>query len=113
MTHRRADHVIANRLLLALPRTNWERIRSRLEPVDLPRGRLIYHAGEPVAHLYFINRGLVSLIKTMEDGRSVEIGAVGIEGVAGLGALYGLESAILECVVQISGSAFRIDRGWL
>ncbi len=113
MAQRRRDHVIANRILLALPRATWDRIKPHLEPVDLPRGKSIYHVGQSVEHLYFINRGVVSLIKTMEDGRSVEVGAVGIEGIAGLGALYGIESAILESIAQIPGSAFCIDRSWL
>ena len=104
---------VRNRVLLALPHPTWERIASRLEFVDIRNGQVLYRVGDQIEHLYFINRGLVSLIKTMQDGRGVEIGAVGIEGIAGLGALYGIESAILEWVCQISGDAFRVDRSWL
>jgi CRP-like cAMP-binding protein len=104
---------VSNRILLALPQPTWERMRSRLGPINFRQGQVLYHAGARIEHLYFINRGLVSLIKTMEDGRSVEIGAVGIEGIAGLGALYGIESALLEWVGQVSGDAFRVDRSWL
>jgi CRP-like cAMP-binding protein len=110
MIRRFGDINVANCILLALPPATWERMKARLEPVDLEQGKPILVAGAPVKHLYFINRGLVSLVKNMEDGRSVEIGAVGIEGVAGLGALYGIESAILDSIVQIDGNAFRIDR---
>jgi len=104
---------VRNRVLLALPHPTWERIASRLEFVDIRNGQVLYRVGDQIEHLYFINRGLVSLIKTMQDGRGVEIGAIGIEGIAGLGALYGIESAILEWVCQISGDAFRVDRSWL
>jgi CRP-like cAMP-binding protein len=110
MIRRFGDINIANRILLSLQPATWERVKAHLEPVDLEQGKLIFVAGAPLKHLYFINRGLVSLVKTMEDGRSSEIGAVGIEGIAGLGALYGIESAILDSIVQINGNAFRIDR---
>ena len=104
---------VANRILLALPSVSWERMKAHLEPVNLPQGKEIFVVGAPMKHLYFINRGLVSLVKSMEDGRSVEIGALGIEGVAGLGALYDIESAIWDSIVQIGGNAFRIDRSSL
>jgi hypothetical protein len=61
-------------------------------------------------YLYFINRGLVSLVKRMEDGRSVEIGAIGTEGLAGLRSLYGIERAIWDSIVKIDGDAFRVDQ---
>lgn len=44
----------------------------------------------------------------MLDGRTVEIGAVGNEGIAGASALLGIERAILESVVQVPGTAFRL-----
>ena len=107
---RHGDTIIANRILLALPPIAWDKLKPHLEPFDLKQGRSIFVTGAPVEHLYFVNRGLVSLVKSMTDGRSVEIGAVGIEGIAGLEALYGIESAILDSIVQIDGQAFRIER---
>jgi CRP-like cAMP-binding protein len=109
MIRRFGETDIANRILLALPQATWERMEACLEPVDLEQGKTIFFTAAPVKRLYFINRGLVSLVKNMEDGRSVEIGATGIEGIAGLGALYGIESAILDSIVQIKGNAFRIE----
>jgi CRP-like cAMP-binding protein len=100
------DEEIANRILLALPRGVLPRIRPHLQPVNLPLGRIIYRADERMEKVYFINRGLVSLIRSMKDGRTVEIGAVGIEGLMGLDALYGLDIAPLECIVQLPGTAF-------
>jgi len=45
----------------------------------------------------------------MRDGRIVEIGAVGVEGVTAPHALFGIDQAILEAMVQVPGSAFRIE----
>lgn len=97
---------LANRMLLALPAESLERLRSGLRRVELRRRQVIYAAGAPVQNVYFVNRGLVSYVKSMADGRSVEVGAIGAEGAVCLGALQGLRTAILESVVQIPGSAF-------
>lgn len=107
------DNGPTNRFLLTLPQPVLQHLWPSLEPVSLAPKQLIYHAEEPVNHLYFVERGLVSLIKVMRDGRSVEIGVVGVEGVTGSGSLFGMNSAYLESVVQIPGSALRISRGVL
>ena len=65
--------------------------------------------GRPAEHHYFVNRGLVSLVKTMRDGRTVEIGTVGVEGVSSPVALIGVNMASLDAVVQVPGTAFRIS----
>jgi CRP-like cAMP-binding protein len=106
-------HCVANRILLALPATSWERVKAHLQPTELPHGKVIYFADAPMKYLYFINRGLISLLKRMEDGRCVEIGAVGTEGLAGIRSLYGIERALWDSIVQIGGDAFRIDQEWL
>lgn len=109
MAERHEDEDIANRILLSLPRASLQAIRPHLELVQLPRGQVVYHSESPIRRMYFINRGLVSLVRTMRNGRSVEIGAVGLEGVTGPDALFGIDRAILESIVQIPGTAFRID----
>jgi CRP-like cAMP-binding protein len=107
MDQARDNNELANRILLALPRATLQRISPCLEWVALQRGQVIYHPDEPIEKVYFVNRGLVSLVRSMSDGRTVEIGAIGIEGVTGLDALFGIESATLECIVQLPGTALR------
>lgn len=70
----------------------------------------IIHVGQPIQYYHFVNRGLISLVKLMQDGRSVEIGVVGIEGVTHTLSLFVRNQAAIEAVVQLSGSAFRIER---
>lgn len=100
--------IITNRMLLALPPASLERLRPDLEPVELPRGQVIGRQGRPVEYLHFISRGLVSLVKTMRDGRTVEIGTIGREGVTEAAAACGIGTTLLEGVVQIPGAALRI-----
>ena len=108
MPHLFRHEDIANRILLALPRVSLERISPYLEPVDLAAGQVIYYPKAPIRHSYFITRGLVSLVTTMKDGRSVATGAIGIEGVTGPDALFGITNALSECTVQVPGTALRV-----
>ena len=51
---------IANRLLAALPRSEFERLAPHLEQVKLPTGTL-YDAGVIINHAYFLQSGMISL----------------------------------------------------
>jgi len=104
------DHGIGNHILNALPPATLDRILPDLELVITVQGQVIDQVDRPIEYLYFVNRGLVSFVKTMHDGRMVEVGAVGIEGVTDPNALFGVDTAIVGSVVQVPGSAMRIRR---
>jgi CRP-like cAMP-binding protein len=104
---------ITNRILLALPPSTLERIAPALEQISTENGQVIDHVDGPIEYMYFVNRGLVSVVKTMQDGRTVEIGAVGVEGITDANALFGIGTAVLETIVQIPGSALRVRRDTL
>ncbi|WP_083992087.1 Crp/Fnr family transcriptional regulator [Bradyrhizobium embrapense] len=106
-----AHESIANLILLSLPRATLRRLQPDLELVSTARGEVVDRADQPVNYLHFVNRGLISLVKSMEDGRTVEIGVVGIEGVTQPGTIFGISRAPLDTVVQVPGSAFRIKHG--
>ena len=101
---------IRNRLLNSLPEATLQRLVPHLSSVTLLGGMTIDHVDGPITRMYFINTGLVSLVKVMHDGRTVEVGAVGAEGVTDPTALFGIDSAIVESMVQIPGKALCIDR---
>jgi CRP-like cAMP-binding protein len=101
---------IANRILLSLPQTTLERLQPALELRAMAKRDPIDRFDQPIEYLYFVNRGLISFVKTMEDGRTVEIGVVGIEGISSSHALFGINKAVLEALVQVPGTAFRISR---
>ena len=103
------ENGIANRMLRSLPQATFERILPALEPLSTVRGQILCREDTPIEHLYFINRGLISLVKITRDGRTAQIGAVGIEGVTHPNAfLTGMENTITDIVVQIPGTVFRI-----
>ena len=68
----------------------------------------IHEPRRPLEYCYFPDRGLISLVKAMRDGRTVEVGAVGIDGMSGIDGLLGMEPSTFEAIVQIEGYARRI-----
>lgn len=101
---------INNRLLLALPPATLDRLLRISEPVSIVRGQKIEAVGQPINYIHFINRGLVCATKTMQDGRVVEVAAIGIEGTTEYAALLGIDRALADMVVHIPGTAIRIGR---
>lgn len=97
----------ANRLLAALPGDSRERLSPFLESVGLRRGSVIQTPGAQIEYVYFLDEGLVSLIKTMADGRGIEVAAISSEGMVGWSAI-GTGKALVEAVVQLPGSARRL-----
>jgi CRP-like cAMP-binding protein len=100
---------ITNRLLLALPETDWALLSSRLEPITLSVRQRLEQITEPVAYVYFIQQGLASMVAQMPSGKSAEIGIVGREGATGLSLAIEDSQSSFETFIQMEGSALRID----
>ena len=100
---------IRNRLLAALPADEYEHLVPSLEPVHLPKGKVIYHAGEIVRYGYFMNDGHVSLLSTTEEGTTLEVAMVGNEGAIGIPIVLRTNKTPYQVMVQIPvRSGFRI-----
>lgn len=99
---------IANSLLAALPRREYQRLADGLEPVTLTFGEVLYEPGETTRHVYFPNESLVSLL-TLVDGRlALEIGMVGREGMVGTALALGVGVSPVRALVQGTGAAMRM-----
>lgn len=98
----------ANRILNSLTSSEYEHLFSYLEPVKLWLGEVLCRSDEPITHVYFPNRGTVSIVSVFEDGGSVEVGMVGNEGMFGVSVFLGSISTPLEAVVQLPGDGLRM-----
>ncbi len=98
-----------NRLLAALPTQEYERLIPYLELVSLPLRQVIYESGEPIKYVYFPNNAIVSLVSTMSDGATVEVGVVGNEGMVGVPVFLGGDSTLNQAFVQFAGDGMRIE----
>jgi CRP-like cAMP-binding protein len=98
-----------NLILAYLPPEEMERLRPRLQPVDLPQGHVLYEANMPVDQVYFVDQGMISVVSIMKNGATIEVGTIGIEGLAGLSVMLGVETVPYRHVVQVPGKAQRIS----
>jgi CRP-like cAMP-binding protein len=97
-----------NRLLALMPNSQYERLLSGLKSVNLDFGEVLYEPGDRIKHVYFPNDSIVSLITTMSNTSSLEVGMVGNEGMAGLPVFMGVNVSQTRALVQGSGSAMRM-----
>lgn len=97
-----------NRLLSALPKDEYQRLLPRLEPFSLVFGEVIYEFGDLIRNVYFPTSGIISLLATVEDRATLEVGIVGREGMVGLPAFMGVKTSGNRAVVQGTGAAMRM-----
>jgi CRP-like cAMP-binding protein len=99
---------VINSLLAALPRRDYQRLLSGLEPVTLTFGEILYEPGKPIRHVYFPTDSLVSLL-TLADGHlALEVGMVGREGMLGIPVALGINESPARALVQGTGAALRM-----
>src|SRR5438132_281680 len=85
------------------------RLLPQLVPVTFGLGDVLYDPDRPLAYLYFPTTAVVSLIYTMLDGTTVEMGLVGNEGVVGIALFMGGDTTPNRAIVQVAGEAFRLQ----
>ena len=86
----RPPSVFKNRVLAALPKAEIERLSKHLSQVKLELREQLLDGHAQYA--YFLENGLASVVLTLEDGSTVEVGVVGVDGVVGLPILLGAET---------------------
>jgi CRP-like cAMP-binding protein len=97
-----------NQLLSALPPSEYQRLSPHLEWAELSQGDILYEMGEPIRTVYFPVDALVSSISPVHYS-AIEFSLIGNDGIVGLPALLGGESTISRAVVQMPGTAMRIE----
>ena len=100
---------VKNVLLLSIPDREYNLIRPYLEYVELEHHKMLHDQGQQIEFAYFPNDGMVSLVVSTSDGRSVEVGIVGREGMVGTPLAVGLRLAPYDAIIQIPGNGIMID----
>ncbi|MGB9196847.1 MAG: Crp/Fnr family transcriptional regulator [Terriglobales bacterium] len=99
---------IRNIILLSLPDEEYALLRPGLDPVDLPQYQILHEPAEKIDFAYFLNDGMASIVALNSDGRSVEVGIVGKEGMLGMPLMMGIQRGTFRAIMQMSGSGVRI-----
>ena len=61
------------------------------------------------SYAYFLEEGLASVVLTLANGATVEVGVIGIDGVVGIPVLLGADTMPGETFIQVEGSGYRIE----
>jgi CRP-like cAMP-binding protein len=100
---------VQNRLLRALSPEDFSRLEPHLEPIPLNRGDVLIEPNEPIEHVHFPDRGIGSIVANTSEGRRIEVGIYGREGMSGTAVLLGADRTPHENFVQVPGAALRME----
>jgi CRP-like cAMP-binding protein len=100
---------IPNRLLAALPRSDYRKLLPFLESVEMAFAEVLYEPNARIRHVYFPINSFVSMLTSVDDERVAEVGLVGSEGMVGVPVVLGSAVSPFRAVVQGSGTAMRMN----
>jgi CRP-like cAMP-binding protein len=98
----------ANRILASVPSRDLQRLAAHLVPVNLKFAQVLYEPGKAISHVYFPLDCLVSLLTAVDKRRTLEVGMVGHEGMAGMPFILGIGVSGVRALVQGAGSALSM-----
>jgi CRP-like cAMP-binding protein len=106
-----ASIIESNHLLWLLQRQSpaeYDLLAPHLESVTLERRHVIFQAGGHIRFVYFPEGCVASVVKILSDGKRIEVGTAGLEGMAGFPAFLDASPTSLECFIQVPGQAKRL-----
>jgi CRP-like cAMP-binding protein len=104
-----AGKPVWNKILISVPEREFLLIRPYLEFRVMSNQQILHEPNENMQFVYFLNSGLVSLMIETREGKTVEVGIVGNEGIVGIAAVVGIDRSPMREVVQVAGNGFSIE----
>jgi CRP-like cAMP-binding protein len=97
-----------NLLLATLPATYRNSLLSSLKEVSLPIRTVLYEPDETPKFAHFLTSGIASIVSSMSNGASAEVGVWGKEGLVESFHLLGRARIPSRCFVQMEATALRM-----
>lgn len=97
-----------NQLLASLAPADLALLKPDLERVELPLRRQLELRGRAIEYVYFLERGLASMVVSAGAHHNIEVSIVGKEGMTGVPLLLGIERPVHETFIQTAGHGWRI-----
>jgi len=97
-----------NNLLSKLPASELDALLELSTHVQCDLRDVLSATGQTIKNVYFPLTGMISLVKELKDGTSLESMTVGCEGFAGLPLFHGVTSTITMSMCQIEGTFVRL-----
>ena len=103
-------HFLAqNRLLRALSPAAVQQIVLALHPLALRLKETLIPCDEPITAVYFPLGAVVSVVSTLADGTTLEVGTIGKEGMVGVAWFLQAERMPFTACVQVPGAALTME----
>jgi CRP-like cAMP-binding protein len=102
------DVPVRNRILSALLDAEYKQVLPKLEHVTLTRGEVVYRADQEIKEVYFPEEAVIAMVDVMGNGRTVEVGVIGCEGIVGINVVLGGVVTPDKAIVQLAGGAMRM-----
>lgn len=99
---------VGNSILAALLASEYRHLLPKLERVALKRGEVVYQADQNIDAVYFPERAVVAMVDATDDGRTIEVGIIGREGLVGINVFLGGITTPDKAIVQLPGDAIRM-----
>lgn len=102
------QHYYQNELLARVPASELSLIEPLLEPIDLPKDFTLAVHGGSIEHVYFLEKGLGSIVSVSAEGQKAEAGMFGLEGFAPTPPAIHSSLSFHEVVMQAAGHGHRL-----
>ena len=97
-----------NHLLELLPELERSRLLQHMELISAERGSPVFARHGKIEYAHFPLPAMISVVTSMSDGDTIEVGTIGNEGFAGLALLYESGEETNDAFYQIPGEALRM-----
>jgi CRP-like cAMP-binding protein len=97
-----------NLLLRRMAEADFDRLAPHLEPVKCGKGERLFGRFTPIEHVWFMERGLGSLVIVSPEGQQVEAGLFGRDGFTPTSLVHGSDQSPYDCIIQLPDEAYRL-----
>jgi CRP-like cAMP-binding protein len=94
-----------NRILELTSRKEARALEAHLESKNLTQQLILHEPNKPIDQVCFVTHGVVSLVKKLDSGETIEIATVGPEGMIGTTLALGPDRTDSRAIVQVPGEA--------
>ena len=109
MSQPNGSDAIRNHILASLPPEDLAHLRPQMQVVRLASRKILMAPGETIAAVFFPLSGWFSMIAQLADGRSIEVGLAGAEGMVGLPLLLECDTSLVEVMAQAPTVVLRLE----
>ncbi|WP_105422590.1 Crp/Fnr family transcriptional regulator [Neorhizobium sp. T25_27] len=99
---------VRNLLLRAADPDAFAILAAQMAPVDLPLRLTLVEKDTPNEFVYFLERGLASVVAITSDEEMVEVGHIGYEGAAGLHTALHVDQSPSKTFMQGEGHGYKV-----